>query len=121
MNWAVAGAGLMAAAVAVGAFAAHALKARLTPEMFQVFEVGVRYHVYHALGLFIVAWISTVRTTGLVNAAGFCFLGGILLFSGALYLYALSGAKALAMLAPIGGTLFIVGWVLLGCALRKGA
>lgn len=112
MIWARWGGALMAAAVAIGAFAAHALKTRLTPEMHAVFEVGVRYHVYHALGLFLVAWLTTIRPAPLLNAAGVCFLLGILFFSGALYLYALTGKTPLAMFAPIGGSLFIAGWIL---------
>ena len=102
----------MALAVIIGAFAAHALKARLSPEMHQVFEVGVRYHVYHALGMFVIAWLSTIRSTPLLNAAGACFVAGTILFSGVLYAYAITSLKPLAMLAPVGGSLFIAGWVM---------
>ncbi len=116
MMWAQLGGAFMALAVIIGAFAAHALKARLTPEMHQVFEVGVRYHVYHALGMFVIAWLSTVRSTSLLNAAGSCFVAGIVFFSGALYLYAVTGFKPLAMLAPVGGALFIAGWVIIALA-----
>lgn len=113
MIWVTWGAGLMAAAVGIGAFAAHALKTRLAPELLQVFEVGVRYHVYHALALFVVAWLATVRGGSLVNAAGVCFVAGVVIFSGSLYAYALTGVTKLGMITPIGGLLFIVGWVLI--------
>jgi len=106
------GAAFMALAVIIGAFGAHALKARLSPEMHQVFEVGVRYHIYHALGMFVIAWLASVRSTPLLNGAGCCFVAGLVFFSGALYLYALTGIKSLAMLAPIGGSFFIAGWVM---------
>jgi uncharacterized membrane protein YgdD (TMEM256/DUF423 family) len=117
--WARWAAMLMAAAVVIGAFAAHALKGRLTPEAFQTFEVGVRYHIYHALALFVVAWLGTVREGPLLNGAGICFLLGIAFFSGSLYGYALSGITRLALLAPVGGSLFIAGWVLVFLAVRK--
>jgi uncharacterized membrane protein YgdD (TMEM256/DUF423 family) len=109
----------MAAAVAIGAFGAHALKERLTPAMHDVFEVGVRYHIYHALALFVVAWLGTLRDGSLLNGAGACFVLGILLFSGSLYGYALTGVTKLAMFAPIGGTLFIAGWILVFLAAKK--
>ena len=114
--------------VALGAFGAHALKSRLAPEMLAVFEVGVRYHVYHALALFVVGWLRTLRpgaalsmsatdnAATILDVAGWCFAAGILLFSGSLYAYALTGSKALVMITPLGGLLFIVGWagVLIG-------
>lgn len=119
MIWAQVGGALMALAVVIGAFGAHALKARLTPEMHAVFEVGVRYHVYHALALFVVAWLGTLRSTPLLNTAGIFFVAGIGFFSGALYVYALTGLKPLAMLAPVGGSLFIAGWVMVALAAGK--
>ncbi len=104
--WIRCGAGLMFLAVALGAFAAHGLKSRLTPEMLAVFETGVRYHVYHALALLA---LGAARGP---DKAGWCFVGGIVLFSGSLYLLALAGEKRFGMITPIGGLLFLAGWVL---------
>lgn len=106
-TWVRAGAALMFLAVSLGAFAAHGLKARLSPEMLAVFETGVRYHAYHALGLIL---LGAVRGP---DKAGWCFLGGIALFSGSLYLLAATGVRKLGMITPLGGLLFLAGWALL--------
>ena len=100
-------------AVALGAFGAHALKARLSSEMLQVFEVGVRYHFYHALGLFVVAWATTRWPGGAVTAAGWLFLAGTVIFSGSLYLLSLTGQRWLGAVTPIGGAAFLLGWLCL--------
>ena len=107
---------LMLLAVALGAFAAHGLKARLAPEMLAVFETGVRYQAYHALGLFAAAWASREWPGRLPGAAAWCFLGGILLFSGSLYLLSLTGARKLGIITPFGGLFFLAGWALLAAA-----
>ncbi len=104
--WISAGAVLMFLAVALGAFAAHGLKARLSPEMLGIFETGVRYHAYHALALLA---LGAARGP---DRAGWCFVAGIAVFSGSLYLLALTGEKRLGMITPIGGVLFLAGWVL---------
>ena len=104
--WIRSGAALMFLAVALGAFAAHGLKARLALEMLAVFETGVRYHVYHALALLA---LGAARGP---DRAGWCFVAGIAVFSGSLYLLALTGEKRLGMITPIGGVLFLAGWVL---------
>ena len=104
--WIQAGAVGMFLAVSLGAFAAHGLKARLTPEMLTVFETGVRYHVYHALALLA---LGAARGP---EKAGWCFIAGIVVFSGSLYVLALTGEKRLGMITPIGGLLFLAGWVL---------
>ncbi len=104
--WIQAGAVLMFLAVALGAFAAHGLKARLTPEMLTVFETGVRYHVYHALALLA---LGAARGP---DKAGWCFIAGIVVFSGSLYVLALTGEKRLGMITPLGGLLFLAGWVI---------
>lgn len=113
MPWARLGAAAMFLAVALGAFGAHALRQRLAPEMLSVFEVGVRYHVYHALALFAVAWISIRNPGSLAQASGWAFFVGIVLFSGSLYLLALTGTRWLGAITPIGGLAFLIGWVLL--------
>jgi uncharacterized membrane protein YgdD (TMEM256/DUF423 family) len=97
-------------AVALGAFAAHALKERLSPDLFNVFEVGVRYHLYHALALFVVAWLAYQFPGANPAAAGWLFLAGIILFSGSLYAMSLTGARWLGMITPIGGLCFLGGW-----------
>jgi len=100
-------------AVVLGAFAAHGLKGRLTPEMFAIFEVGVRYHLYHALALFAVAWASTRWPGTTIFAAGWLFLAGTIVFSGSLYLLSLTGYRWLGAITPIGGAFFLLGWLLL--------
>ena len=97
--------------VALGAFAAHALKQKLTPEMFNIFEVGVRYHFYHAVGLFIVAWAISYFTTANLVPAGWLFIAGTIIFSGSLYAFSLSGMKWLGAITPIGGLCFLAGWL----------
>jgi uncharacterized membrane protein YgdD (TMEM256/DUF423 family) len=106
-------------AVALGAFGAHALRQRLSPEMLSVFEVGVRYQVYHALALFAVAWVSERNPGGLVQASGWAFTLGIVVFSGSLYLLTATGFKWLGAMTPLGGTAFLAGWVLLFLAASR--
>jgi uncharacterized membrane protein YgdD (TMEM256/DUF423 family) len=81
--------------------------------MLQVFETGVRYQMFHALGLLAVAWATTRWPGTAVNAAGWLFLAGTLLFSGSLYLLALTGQRWLGAVTPLGGVCFLVGWLLL--------
>jgi len=103
-------------AVALGAFAAHALKGKLTSDLFDVFEVGARYHMYHALALLAVAWAVTRWPGTGTTWAGWFFVAGIVLFSGSLYALALTGIRTLGAITPLGGVCFLVGWVLLGLA-----
>jgi uncharacterized membrane protein YgdD (TMEM256/DUF423 family) len=103
-------------AVAAGAFGAHALRARLVPDMQTVFETSVRYHMYHALALFVAAWAFTRWPGGPVIAAGWLFVVGTVLFSGSLYLLALSGQRWLGAITPLGGLAFILGWAALAWA-----
>jgi len=99
--------------VALGAFAAHALKARLAPDMLAVFETGVRYQMYHALALMALAALSDRLNGRLIEAAGWLFVGGIVLFSGSLYLLAVTGVTVLGAITPIGGVAFLAGWACL--------
>lgn len=134
-----------ALAVAAGAFGAHALRARVEPRMLEVFETAARYQMYHALGLFAVAWVisravqataigtgamtgsMTGSMTGAMAApgapfavvAGWLFVAGALLFSGSLYAMTLTGMRALGAITPIGGVCFIAGWVCLAVAVAK--
>lgn len=114
------GSGFALIAVVTGAFAAHALKSKLSPDMFQVFEVAVRYQMYHALGLIAVAWASTQWSSQLVTAAGWLFVAGIVIFSGSLYILSLTGVRWLGAITPIGGAAFIIGWGCLLWAAIKG-
>ena len=97
--------------VFLGAFGAHALKTRLTPELQATFEVGVRYHAYHALALLGVGLWMRQSPPGSA-AVGWLFLSGIVLFSGSLYVLALTGQKWLGMVTPLGGLAFLAGWAL---------
>ncbi len=99
--------------VALGAFAAHGLKPRLTPDMLAVFEVGVRYQMYHALALLAVAWAVSRWPDSHAHIAGWAFLFGIIVFSGSLYLLSITGTRWLGAITPIGGVGFLVGWILL--------
>ena len=100
--------------VALGAFGAHALKSRLSPEMLAVFETGVRYQMYHAFAVLIVATaIGHIGNARLLVIAGWFFFAGILLFSGSLYVLALTSLGILGAITPIGGLLFLIGWACL--------
>jgi len=94
-------------AVGRGAFGAHALKARLSPEMLAIFETGVKYQVYHALALLLLAALRGP------SKAAWCFTAGIVIFSGSLYILALTGIRKFGAITPIGGVLFLAGWLIL--------
>lgn len=102
--------------VAAGAFGAHALKARLAPDLLAIFDTGARYQGMHALALLAVAWACVHWRGSLAPAAGWCFIGGTVLFSGSLYALALSGVRGLGAVTPFGGLLFLAGWGLLALA-----
>jgi uncharacterized membrane protein YgdD (TMEM256/DUF423 family) len=103
-------------AVTLGAFGAHALRGKLTPEMLVVFQTGVQYHMYHALALILVAGVMGHISGWLVQTAGWCFAAGIVLFSGSLYLLAVTGVTILGAITPIGGLFFLAGWACLAFA-----
>ena len=106
--------------VGAGAFGAHALRARLPPDLVAVFETGARYQMYHALGLLAVAWASVRWPGGLAPIAGWLFLAGTVLFSGSLYALALTGVRALGAVTPLGGLAFLAGWGVLAFAAVHG-
>ncbi|HEV8539183.1 MAG TPA: DUF423 domain-containing protein [Bacteroidota bacterium] len=106
-------------AVALGAFAAHALKARLTTEMMNTFEVGVRYHLVHSLAIFIVAWIALQYPDASIQVSGWLFTAGILLFSGSLYAMGITGMTWLGAITPFGGMCFLAGWAWMGWRIWK--
>jgi uncharacterized membrane protein YgdD (TMEM256/DUF423 family) len=107
-------------AVGAGAFGAHALQGRLEPRLQVVFETGVRYHVIHGLGMFIAAWLCT-RGAPLSVAGGWLMQAGIVLFSGSLYLLALSGVRAFGAVTPFGGLCFLAGWACLAVAALRAS
>jgi uncharacterized membrane protein YgdD (TMEM256/DUF423 family) len=102
--------------VALGAFGAHALRGRLSPEMLAVFETGVRYQMYHALAVIATGLIAARLGGWLILTAGWLFTAGIVLFSGSLYALALTGATALGVITPIGGLMLLLGWACLALA-----
>ena len=100
--------------VTIGAFGAHGLRSRLSPDMLAVFEIGVRYQMYHVFALLIIAAvIGHAGQTRLLTAAGWCFIAGILIFSGSLYALALTGTTTFGAITPIGGLGFLIGWACL--------
>jgi uncharacterized membrane protein YgdD (TMEM256/DUF423 family) len=103
-------------AVALGAFGAHGLRGRLSPEMLTVFQTGVQYHMSHALALILVSGIMGRMSGWLIQTAGWCFVAGIVFFSGSLYLLAVTGVTILGAVTPIGGLLFLAGWACLAFA-----
>ena len=102
--------------VALGAFAAHGLKNRLTPEYLTIFQTGVTYQLVHTLALFGVALLATQIQGRLITWAGVSFTIGILLFSGSLYVLTMTGISKLGIITPFGGLAFLIGWVCLGLA-----
>lgn len=112
-GWFATGAILCGLGVGLGAFGAHGLQSRLSAEMLAVFDTGVRYHFVHALGLLAVGWAADRWPTSTVSASGWLFVAGILIFSGSLYLLALTGLRWLGAITPIGGLCLIAGWLLL--------
>ncbi|MBI2565923.1 MAG: DUF423 domain-containing protein [Candidatus Schekmanbacteria bacterium] len=101
--------------VALGAFAAHALKGRLAAHLVDVFETAVRYQMVHALALLVVALLLRQLPSGggATLASGWAFLAGTAIFSGTLYLYVATGARWLGMITPLGGVTLLAGWVCL--------
>ncbi|MDN3219079.1 DUF423 domain-containing protein [Pseudomonas nunensis] len=100
--------------VALGAFAAHGLKNRLTPEYLAIFHTGVTYQLVHTLALLGVALLATQIPGRLITWAGASFAIGILLFSGSLYLLTITGVSKLGIITPFGGLAFLIGWFCLG-------
>ena len=121
MNWSATGAILLALAVVLGAFGAHGLKSRLDAYSMGVYEKAVFYQFVHSLGILIVAILPKTGTFSLDNATTICtfLMAGIVIFSGSLYLLAVTGNRMLGAITPVGGVCFIVGWVLLAWYLRR--
>lgn len=120
LNWLAVGALTGAIGVLLGAFGAHALKSRVSEHLLAVFEVGVRYQMYHALALLAVAWAAERYPGSWTTLSGWLFLAGIVIFSGSLYLMTFTGARWLGAITPIGGLCFIVGWLSLVISALRG-
>jgi len=121
MNWSFTGAALLAFAVVLGAFGAHVMKERLDAYSMGVYEKAVFYHFIHALGLLVVSFLPKTGTFSEVAAGWVCalLLVGIVIFSGSLYLLAVTGNRTLGAITPIGGVAFIAGWLLLAWYLMR--
>lgn len=110
----------MALAVMLGAFGAHGLKKMLSEEMITIFETGVTYHFYHAIGLLMVGMIARyLPNSALLSWSGWLMVAGIIIFSGSLYLLSVSGARWLGAVTPVGGLCFIASWLLFAIAIWK--
>jgi uncharacterized membrane protein YgdD (TMEM256/DUF423 family) len=118
-NWLAIAAVNGALAVAAGAFAAHGLSSRLDAHALSLFETGARYHMYHALALGLAAFGLRGRSERAATWSMWSFLIGIVLFSGSLYLLALTGERTFAFATPVGGVAFLVGWVALALAAMR--
>lgn len=103
-------------AVALGAFGAHGLRSRLVPDMLMVFEIGVRYQMYHALALVALGAVAGRLPGGLVATSGWLFVAGTVVFSGSLYAMSLTGQRWLGAVTPLGGLAFLAGWAALAWA-----
>lgn len=110
---------LLALAVAIGAFGAHGLKSHLSEAMLQTWKTGVEYHFYHALGLLLIGVLSVSMPTQLLNWSALFLFAGIVLFSGSLYILAITGIKWIGAITPLGGICFIAGWLLLFITVLK--
>jgi uncharacterized membrane protein YgdD (TMEM256/DUF423 family) len=106
--------------VALGAFAAHALRGSLGAADLATFETGVRYQVYHALALLATAWAASRWPGGTAHAAGWLFVAGIVLFSGSLYALVLAGQRWMGAVTPFGGLCFLAAWALLAWTAFRG-
>lgn len=108
--------------VMLGAFGAHGLKAKLTAEMLAVYQTGVHYHLFHALGLLAVGLVATqVADSVWLKWSGWLMLIGIILFSGSLYVLSVSGLRWLGMVTPFGGLAFIAAWIVFVIAIAKSS
>lgn len=119
MKWLSVGAFSALLAVALGAFGAHGLRDRLAPEMLAIYQTGVQYHFYHAVGIAL-AGLAADRLP-VARRTAILFVVGTVLFSGSLYLLTITGIKKLGMITPLGGVCFLAGWGLLALSARKAA
>ncbi|MDZ7755850.1 DUF423 domain-containing protein [Rhodohalobacter sp.] len=116
----ISGSIFMALAVAFGAFGAHIVQDMLTPERFQVYQTGVEYHFYHAMGLLLLGAVSYhIQDSKWIGRSGIAFIAGIIIFSGSLYILTLTDTGWLGAVTPLGGVAFILGWIFLAIGTAK--
>ena len=109
-----------AAAVTMGAFGAHSLRAKISEKMLSVFQTGVQYHFYHSLGLLIIGLMTLYFQSGkYLYAAGWIMFFGIILFSGSLYILSTTNMRWLGMITPFGGMAYLISWILIAVAVWK--
>ncbi|MGG0451991.1 DUF423 domain-containing protein [Priestia megaterium] len=107
-------------AVALGAFGAHGLEGKISEKYLEVWKTGVQYQMFHAMGLFVIAFLlNKFPQSSLLTASGWIMFAGIVLFSGSLYVLSTSGIKVLGAITPLGGVAFIVAWILIIVAAVK--
>lgn len=99
--------------VALGSFGAHCLKSTISSDLLLAFEMGVRYQMYHTFALYVVSWFLHSRHTKKLVLSAWFFVSGVILFSGSLYLLAITGLRSFGMITPLGGMLLLAGWVML--------
>ncbi|MDH4129681.1 MAG: DUF423 domain-containing protein [Spirochaetota bacterium] len=100
--------------VILGAFGSHVLKNKISPEMLTVYQSGIQYHMFHSIGLFVVALVAIyVPNSSLVKWSGWIMLSGIVFFSGSLYILSITGIKWIGIITPFGGVALIISWILL--------
>jgi uncharacterized membrane protein YgdD (TMEM256/DUF423 family) len=121
MNWSAIAAVFLALAVGLGAFGAHGLKSRIDAEMLDIYKTAVLYHFLHALGMLVVSMLPKTGTFSESSADTVCWLLliGILIFSGSLYVLAITGTRMLGAITPFGGVAFIAAWLLLAWKLTR--
>ena len=119
--WIGLGSGFAFLGVAAGAFGAHALRGMLSDDALSIFETAARYQIYHALALLIVGLLVSRNAIGLIPMAGWLFTAGIILFSGSLYLLAITDVKWLGAITPLGGLCFLAGWAALIIGAWRGS
>lgn len=107
-------------AVAAGAFGAHGLEGRVSPDRLDTFQTAVTYQMYHALALLVVGWVASQGWSPLIHWAGYSFLAGIVVFSGSLYVLVLTDTPWLGAVTPLGGAAFVAGWILFAAGVLWG-
>lgn len=113
------GSATMMLGVLLGAFGAHGLKQSVSPDLLAVYDTGVRYHLIHGLGVLLIAALSLHIESRYLAAAAISHLAGIALFSGSLYVLAITGTRWLGAITPLGGLAFVLGWALLFAGIRR--
>lgn len=111
---------LVAAATILGAFGAHALQSKLSPDRLSIYETAVRYHFYHALGLLGIGLAARFYEGALVGWSAGLVLAGVVLFSGSIYFLSFGAPRMIGIITPIGGTLLIAGWIAFAAAVWRG-